>query len=77
MTLQADPHQQKYQDHFSKALLDPNISTPENIVDPKGKHAPKRFSVYRNNVTHSLLEAMRQGFPTIENLIGKTLFSSR
>lgn len=74
MPLQADLNREHDQFTFSKALFDPALDIPENIIDPQGHEAPKRFNVYRNNVMHSLIEAMQQGFPSLENLLGKTRF---
>ena len=69
-----DKEDQDDQAVFSAALLDANLAVPANIVNPEGKPTLKRFNVYRNNVMHSLIEAMRQGFPAIENLIGQQRF---
>lgn len=59
---------------FSKALLDPEMALPEGIVGPDGKPAPKRFGVYRNNVTVSLIEALKATFPAVCSLVGDEFF---
>ncbi len=61
---------------FSDALLDPSKTAPVGLVHPDGGPAGKRFDVYRNNVTSSLIEAMRTGFPVIEKLIGARNFGT-
>src|SRR5580693_1911459 len=43
---------------FSSALLDPEQATPDCVADLNGKTATKRYNVYRNNVTFSLIEAL-------------------
>lgn len=64
------------QNYFSQALLDPTVAPPENLVNPDGSQATKRFDVYRNNVTASLVEALTVGFPAIEKLVGSTNFKT-
>lgn len=59
---------------FSKALLDPEIARPVGIVGPRGKQADKRFSIYRNNVTVSLVSALADIFPAIQTLVGEEYF---
>ncbi|MEQ3624261.1 MAG: DNA-binding domain-containing protein [Celeribacter sp.] len=47
---------------------------------PQGLTAPgdvaRRFAVYRNNVFHSLTEALRQRFPVIEHMVGTEYFAA-
>lgn len=66
------PEQQ--QAGFAAALTDPSAPLPDGIVDPAGRPAPKRFATYRNNVTVSLIEALRSMFPAVEALIGAEPF---
>lgn len=59
---------------FSHALMDPDTEAPSGIG--KGAQlAPKRFSVYRNNVIVSLMEALKSAFPSILALLGEETFS--
>ena len=60
---------------FTSALLDPDLSVPQNIVDPEGRIAPRRFAVYRNNVTVSLIEAVKSTFPAVLALVGEVFFA--
>lgn len=36
--------------------------------------AERRFAVYRNNVAHGLIEALRSRFPVVERLVGRDFF---
>jgi hypothetical protein len=56
---------------FSRGLLDPDAPMPSVI---KGL-TPKRYAVYRNNVTVSLVRAMEANFPAIRRLLGETYFA--
>lgn len=61
---------------FAEALLNPESAVPDGIVDPQGRPAPKRFSVYRNNVASSLREALEVSFPTVRKLVGDEFFGA-
>ena len=61
---------------FGAALLDVEAPTPDGIIGPDGQLAPKRFSVYRNNVISSLTEALEQNFPAIRHLLGDEYFKA-
>lgn len=59
---------------FAAALLDPAAPMPEGMTDPQGRPAGKRFDVYRNNVTASLIDALQTGFPVLHKLLGDKSF---
>ena len=61
---------------FAAALLDPDAPVPPGITDPEGRPAPKRFSVYRNNVASSLTRALEAAFPTVRKLVGDEFFGA-
>ncbi len=61
---------------FARAVLDPGLATPPGLHDPFGAPAPKRFSVYRNNVASSLTRALEAAFPTIRKLVGDEFFAA-
>ena len=61
---------------FAEALLNPDAAVPSGLVSPDGRAAPKRFSVYRNNVASSLREALEAGFPTVQKLVGPEFFGA-
>ena len=59
---------------FSSALLDPEQATPECVAGLNGKTATKRYNVYRNNVTLSLMEALASIFPAVQRITGVEFF---
>ena len=61
---------------FARALLDPEAEVPWGLTDPEGRPAPKRFSVYRNNVASSLTRALEAAFPTVRKLVGDEFFAA-
>ncbi|THK34969.1 DUF2063 domain-containing protein [Ensifer sp. MPMI2T] len=63
-----------YPERFVPALLDPGRATPALVAGPKGKAANKRFNVYRNNVTVSLIDALAAAFPATMRITGETFF---
>ena len=46
------------QNAFAEALHDPEAGVPQDLLGRDGMRSEKRFSVYRNNVTVSLVEAL-------------------
>ncbi len=59
---------------FASALLDPDKATPVQVSGPNGKVANKRYNVYRNNVTVSLIEALAATFPATQQITGEDFF---
>jgi putative DNA-binding protein len=59
---------------FASALLDPERTTPAALVGPAGKMAGKRYDVYRNNVTASLIEALAAIYPAVQRITGAEFF---
>lgn len=59
---------------FSPALMDPELKTPAGVTGPNGKAAVKRFNVYRNNVTVSLIEALVSIYPAVQRITGVDFF---
>lgn len=62
------------QSAFANALLNPDFAPPMGITDPQGRAAPKRFNVYRNNVTTGLGKTLEAGFPAVMSLVGVDFF---
>jgi Putative DNA-binding domain len=59
---------------FAAALLNPTHATPVDVVGPRGKAAIKRYNVYRNNVTVSLIDALAAIYPAVQRIIGVEFF---
>ena len=59
---------------FAAALLDPAAPCPPGLVTWNGSDAAQRFGVYRNNVTVSLIEALADTFPVVQQLVGQAFF---
>ncbi|MEP7172217.1 MAG: DNA-binding domain-containing protein [Aestuariivirga sp.] len=59
---------------FTPALLDPERPPPAIVAGPNGKAAGKRYNVYRNNVTVSLINALAATFPATQRITGVDFF---
>ncbi|HEY0144608.1 MAG TPA: DNA-binding domain-containing protein [Methylovirgula sp.] len=59
---------------FSPALINPERETPDAVTGPNGKLAIKRFNVYRNNVTVSLIDALASIYPAVQRITGVDFF---
>jgi hypothetical protein len=66
--------QPSYPADFTPALLDPDRLTPAGVAGPNGKAANKRYNVYRNNVTVSLINALAATFPATLRITGTDFF---
>ena len=64
------------QTEFAAHLFDPEANAPTGVVDPDGSPAPKRYSVYKNNVVVSYLEALAAAYPACKNLVGEDFFNA-
>ena len=61
-------------DDFASALNAPASPPPANTRGREGAPDAKRFSVYRNNVAASLIQAMEARFPVVRRLVGDEFF---
>lgn len=59
---------------FTAGLLDPDRAAPDMVSGPRGKAAAKRYAVYRNNVTVSLIDALAASFPATRRITGPDFF---
>jgi hypothetical protein len=67
-------HPQSAYTAFAAGLIDPSRDTPSVIAGPKGKAAARRYNVYRNNVTVSLIDALAAIYPTVQRITGVDFF---
>jgi hypothetical protein len=63
-----------FTDGFASALLDPAQPIPVGLSGPRGKAAIKRYNVYRNNVTVSLIDALAAIYPAVQRITGVEFF---
>jgi hypothetical protein len=61
---------------FSAAILNPALPVPQGLHGPEARKADKRYAVYRNNVTVSLIGALEANFPSIRRLVGDEFFAA-
>src|SRR5882762_7788021 len=59
---------------FASTLVDPECETPALVSGPAGKCAVKRYNVYRNNVTVSLIDALTAIYPAVQRITGVDFF---
>jgi hypothetical protein len=59
---------------FAAALMNPAHATPADVAGPRGKGAIKRYNVYRNNVTVSLIDALAAIYPAVQRITGVEFF---
>lgn len=59
---------------FAPALLDPMHAAPPVVTGPNGRAAGKRYDVYRNNVTVSLIDALAAIYPAVQRITGIDFF---
>jgi hypothetical protein len=63
-----------YAQAFAAALVDPEQKTPDIVSGPAGKGAVRRYNVYRNNVTVSLIDALAAVYPAVQRITGVEFF---
>jgi hypothetical protein len=68
------PLHASYAAAFAAPLLDPGRATPAAVAGPAGKRADKRYNVYRNNVTVSLIDALAAVYPVVQRITGVDFF---
>ncbi|WP_202899060.1 putative DNA-binding domain-containing protein [Ahrensia sp. 13_GOM-1096m] len=59
---------------FAAGMLNPAAPKPDEIIGPNGKAADKRYNVYRNNVTVSLINAVADIYPAVQKIVGEEYF---
>ena len=67
----------KLQSSVSNALANLEVEVPTGIKLLKDGVVPKkRFSVYRNNVTLSLISVLASTYPVVEEIVGEDFFAT-
>lgn len=61
---------------FAAALLEPALPCPKELVAWNGSDATRRLAVHRNNVVGSLVDALAQTFPVVQELVGTEFFGA-
>jgi Putative DNA-binding domain len=59
---------------FAASLLDPGRVTPDVVQGRAGRTTDKRYNVYRNNVTVSLIDALVAVYPAVQRITGVDFF---
>jgi hypothetical protein len=62
------------QQDFAAALLDPQRAAPAGLRAWNGSDPAARLAVYRNNVVSSLVDALAETFPVVQQLVGEEFF---
>jgi hypothetical protein len=64
----------KYAAAFAPGLTDPAMVASDDVVATSGKGVVKRYNVYRNNVTVSLIDALAAIYPAVQRITGVEFF---
>jgi hypothetical protein len=72
--LSGDDGKSAYAADFVSALLNPEHPPPSGVAGPRNKAVAKRYGVYRNNVTVSLINALAAVFPATQRITGSDFF---
>jgi hypothetical protein len=59
---------------FAPGLTNPELAAPKGVVAAHGKGVVKRYNVYRNNVTVSLIDALAAIYPAVQRITGVEFF---
>jgi hypothetical protein len=59
---------------LAPGLLDPATPPPGIVLNAQGASVFKRYNVYRNNVTVSLISALAAVYPAVQRIVGEDFF---
>lgn len=62
------------QSAFAAALIDTRLPCPDGLRSANGADPASRFAVYRNNVQASLINALADSYPVVQQLVGEEFF---
>lgn len=68
------PSLAEFQRRFARALRDPGLPAPLPPERPGNSGYSRRFDIYRNNMTVSLVDALKSTFPAVHRLVGEEYF---
>ncbi|QBR04360.1 DNA-binding domain-containing protein [Paraburkholderia pallida] len=69
-----EQHTSDYAARFAPGLMNPELATPDGVVAMHGMGVVKRYNVYRNNVTVSLIDALAAIYPAVQRITGIEFF---
>jgi hypothetical protein len=72
--MRSENRPREYATAFEPGLTDPAMVAPEDVVATSGKGVLKRYNVYRNNVTVSLIDALAAIYPAVQRITGVEFF---
>lgn len=72
--MKREHHPPSYAAAFAPGLTNPEKTAPEDVVAARGKGVVKRYNVYRNNVTVSLIDALAAIYPAVQRITGVEFF---
>ena len=61
---------------FAAGLLTPDLHCPPGLLSRPHCDPAARYNIYRNNVTASLIQALSDTFPVVQQLVGAEFFSA-
>ena len=61
---------------FAEAVIAPEAAIPPGVTDAVGRVSRKRFGVYRNNVSSTMIEALGDNFPACREIVGGRFFDA-
>lgn len=72
--MKLEPHPSRHAAAFAPGLTNPELAPPPDVAAAHGKSAVKRYNVYRNNVTVSLIDALAAIYPAVQRITGTEFF---
>ncbi|OZI50824.1 HvfC/BufC N-terminal domain-containing protein [Bordetella genomosp. 4] len=64
----------RYATSFSMGLMDPALEPSDDVIAHADKGVTRRYNVYRNNVTVSLIDALAAIYPAVQRITGVEFF---
>jgi len=72
--MKSEPGASDFATTFAPGLTNPALAAPEGVVAAHGKGVAKRYNVYRNTVTVSLIDALAAIYPAVQRITGVEFF---